>query len=146
LIAFEDVQHDAATTIAAHAYFAGESVIEDLGNQQSAIEAALRDRGFVLVVCPVLRGKVHSQGDGLCIINTDLFFQILLNPAVNSQSTGANKDLYLGLHNAVAALIEKNPTNPNDRYKLNPENGIELSSFDPGLWAYDVSFTKLAAL
>jgi hypothetical protein len=147
LIAFKDIQKDARDTIAAKPYFAGEQVIEDKGNQKTEIETALRTRGFVVIVCPVLKGKVHSQADGVCVINAGLFIQIELNPAVNGSGTGAQKDLYLGLHEAVAALIEKAAINPNDRYKLaSEENAIELSSFDPGLWAYDVSLTKLAVL
>lgn len=147
MIAFKDVQKDARDTIAAHAYFAAETIIEDKGLQKAQIEALLRTRGFAVVVCPVLKGKTHSQAGSIVVVEVDLFVQIALNPAVNSTSTGANKDLYLGLHSAVAALIEKNPNNPNDRYKLKPdEDAIELSSFDPGLWAYDASFTKLAVL
>jgi hypothetical protein len=143
VIALKDVQTAARDLIAGHAYFASENVIDDRGVSDPVIEKALRERGICVVVEPILAGKVTTHGGKIAVVDCEIFIQIQINPVINN---GA-KDIYLGISNIVAALTAPGPINPNDRFFLKPEgNAIQLSSFEPGLWAYDLTFTKVAVV
>ena len=147
MITLKEVQAEAVALITAHAYFAGETVIEDVGMSDDAIGAALQDRGFCVVVLPVLGGAMTSQGKGTAVLNVDLMVTLYVNPKTNAEAGKANKDIVEAIEKLVAAVLDYDQCEkvPESKFKLAPD-AFNISTFDPGTFTYDVFFNRKCVL
>lgn len=146
MITLKEIQAAAVTLIQAHAYFTGETVIKDVGASDDQIGQALEDRGFVVVVVPILGGAMIGQGKDKVLVNADLMVTIWVNPKTNPESGKANKDIAEAIEKLVAAMLEYNDCEkvPNSKFKL-AADAFNISTFDGGLFAYDVFFQRQCA-
>ncbi|MCL5099268.1 MAG: hypothetical protein M1608_17385 [Candidatus Omnitrophica bacterium] len=137
MITIGDIQSTVVDLIEAESYFAGKSVIEDLGKSQKEIEAALRSPGACIVVPPVLAGDLLTQTKGATISSIGLMVKILVNP--NATLTGF--DIYQAITQIVHAVLSYTAERGEKPFEI-ADNLFTLSHFDPGLLAYDLFFTK----
>ncbi len=147
MITLKEVQPAAVTLIEANAYFEDEEVIRDVGNSDDLIGNTLSDRGFVVVVLPVLGGAMTSAGKDKVVVNADLMVTIYINPKVNAEDGKANKDIGEAVEKLVASMLEYDNCEkvPASRFKLSTD-AFNISTFDPGLFTYDVFFQRQCVL
>ena len=147
MITLKEIQAAAVTLIEAHAFFAGETVIQDLGNSDDLLGQTLEERGFAVVVVPVLGGAMISQGKDKVLVNADLMVTLYINPKTNPESGKANKDMGEAIESLVAAMLEYDQCEkvPHSKFKL-ASDAFNISTFDGGLFAYDVFFQRQCAL
>lgn len=143
MISFKNVIPKVQELLEAVPYFAGEQVITDDGTKDSVVEKALRDRGFCVVIAPIMHAPKKDSQASLSIVSANVFIIVQVNPKINA--TTARKNIYEAIQAIVVKLKAYAGVNQNDRFDI-ADDAIELSSFDPGLWAYDLTFTKQAAL
>ncbi len=139
MIALEDLHSDATTRIQAATYFAGETVLEDLGQSEHDREEALRERGFCVTIPPLLSASVVSQSHSRVVVKAVLAVLVEINPETNPD--GANKDIYEAVAAVVSTLLAQVPTNPADNYQVAPE-ALDYSDIDSGLIGYLILFNK----
>jgi hypothetical protein len=143
MIALESVIPKVKELLVAVPYFVGQSIIDDDGSTEklNETEKALRDKGFCVIIGPIMRFPKRDNATTLSIVNAEIFIIVQINPPVNKVK--AQRNIYEAVRSVVRALAAYTGTNPNDRFELAPEGG-DLSSFDQGLWAYDLTFHKQA--
>lgn len=143
----KEVQALAKTAISAASYFASGGtganvgVVSDTGTQDKTVEKKLRQTGACVVVYPLLTWKVRDQVDGTWLVDVTLLVRVKLNPEVNSASGGAGVDIYEVCEKVTEALCTYERHPGGERFKVHEDAGT-LSQFDPGLWEYDLLFTK----
>ena len=142
MIKLEDLQEHARGLIAANAYFAGETVLAELGLSNDDREKALQTRGICVSVLPLDEGRKSSQGAGAAVKSVSVICLLEIQPAVNASASGAQKEIYRAIRAVEASLLGYAPTNPTDRYSVN-ERAWDFSDHDSGLLAYLQNFTKL---
>lgn len=120
-------------------------VVEDDGTRDKLIERHLRTKGFCCVVEPLLIGDVRDQIDFAGIIDVEIMVKLMLNPDQNSKTDSGGADV--GIASAIKATLQalcgatRHPGG--ERFKMTPQ-AFYLSTFDPGLWSYDLIFRKEA--
>jgi hypothetical protein len=147
MITLKEIQTAAVTLIAAHPFFAGETVLNDQGNSDDLLGQKLEERGFAVVVVPVLGGAMIGQGKDRVLVNVDLMVTLYLNPKTNPESGRANKDMGGAIESLVAAMLEYDRCEklPHSKFKL-ASDAFNISTFDGGLFAYDVFFQRQCVL
>lgn len=157
MLALSAIQTTVAAAISAAPYFvtgtpagqfsASVPVIVDDGNQHSAIEAGLRDKGFVVVLPPILSAARADQGGHTrtALLNAEFVVRLLVNVEVNTSSIGANRNLYDAITAATAAVLAITPASGDRRFEASP-GFLTLVTYDDGLVGYDLAFSKLSAV
>ena len=146
----KELQALARTAILEASYFAtggdGEDVgvISDTGTQDKTVEKKLRQTGACVVIYPLLMWRVRDQAGEGWIAEVTLLVKVKLNPEVNSASGGAGVDIYEVCEKVTDALTNYD-RHPGGEFFRVHENAGTLSQFDPGLWEYDLMFTKEVA-
>lgn len=141
MILFKDLQTRTTELIAEHAFFAGQTVLEDRGDKEKEIEQALRTVGQVVFVPLIPAGDTNRilQGGGTAILDCTLAVHIFQNPKK------ASLDVYEMMAAVKSALLGYNPRNPKDVYRLNSE-AFRISYDDAGLIIYTMAFDKDCAI
>lgn len=141
-----NIQTTVATAIGAASYFTtapSVSCIVDDGYQEREIEAALRTRGFVLVVPPLLRIAFKDQGISKTFTGeADVFVRVLCNAKVNAATGAAQRNVNEAVKQAILAVLSWTPTAGDRRFMLADSDSVVLSVIEEGLLAYDIFFRK----
>lgn len=135
MLHLKDVQQKTADLIVAHATFAGESVLVDLGKASPDEETALGNAGHVVTVLPLLDGDTVNQGASEALLQVGVAVSIRINP---EKST---KNIYQLLVDAKDAVTGWKPLNPNDRFAL-AEKAFVVDDSDPGSLGFILFFRK----
>lgn len=155
---FSELQDLVKDTIAAASYFktlasdtsvkrhddsirTGGLVISDRGQSEKTIEKHLRDSGFVVAVQPLLGARLRDQSGPGWLANAEIMVKVMANPERNDASDGAEADIYDAVIAAINALCQRSNHPGGEHFKL-ASDAVSLSRFDPGLWVYDLLFTK----
>jgi len=140
MVLFKDLQTHATALIAAHAFFTGQTVLEDRGNKEKEIEEALRTIGQAVAVPLILDGvtSTGAQGGGTAILDCGLAVLLKQNPKK------ASLDIYEMMVAVKAALLGYNSRNPNDVYRMSDKAFI-VDDTDPGAITYHLFFDKRVA-
>ena len=150
MLALSAIQSTVAAAIAANAYIAqapAVSVITDDGLQDSAIEAQLRTRGCVVVVPPVVRAVRRDKGGRTLLMDAEVAVRVAVNPQVNAQVGGAQRNVYLLIQAVAKAVMDWAPGASSGDYRFEAtEEWLQLITNDPGLIAYELSFSKSASI
>lgn len=153
MLSLSSIQTTVATAIAAASYFGTGSfsvavpVIADDGNQHSAIEAALREAGFVVVIPPILAATRVDQGGHTrtALLSAEFVVRILQNSEANASAIGAGRNIYDAIRAVTAAVLNITPAAGDRRFEASA-GFITLVTYDDGLLGYDLAFSKLSAI
>lgn len=148
MLALSAIQSTVAAAIASNAYIAqapAVSVITDDGLQDSAIEVQNRTRGCVVVVPPVVRAVRRDKGGRTLLMDAEVAVRVAVNPQVNAQVGGAQRNVYLLIQAVAKAVMDWTPTPGDYRFEV-AEEWLQLVTNDPGLIAYELSFSKSASI
>lgn len=142
----DEVQEHARSLIAADAYFAGLTVLAEIGASGDLREKALREKGVCVSVLPLDEGRTISNGSGIVSVGVSVLVLTEFDSIVNAGAGGAAKNIYVALRKIKHAILfygsaANDPKNPNDRY-LAGERAFDFSDHDPGLLAYIQTFRK----
>jgi hypothetical protein len=141
MLAFKDLLTTVETLIEAKPYFTGLEILVDDGIKKHTIEAALRDKGFCVVICPPIAGDLGEPSPKVTVLEHEVAVKILVNPTRNAEEGGANKDMLEAIPAAVQAVLAYQPS-PGDRHFRSGDPVYALNTYDPGLWIYDLFFRK----
>lgn len=116
-------------------------VIVDDGLQKDRIENQLKTKGFVIVVAPLLEGKVRDQSGPAWLVDIELMVAVISNPERNSATDtgGVGLNMYSIVSDVIDAVCRQVRHPGGEFFKL---LGFALSKFDESRWVYDLSFTK----
>ena len=122
-------------------------VVLDDGKQDKAIERQLRRKGAVVVVAPLLGGTLRDQAGNDWIMDCRIMIRVHINPEKNADTEdgGAGVDIY-DMVRAVVDACTRRARHPGGEFLKLARDAFTLSQFDPGLWTYDIQFTKEAML
>lgn len=145
----KDIQELQRDTIAAGpeedpTYFSNESVIADDGLQGDAIEAALNNRGFVVIVDLPREPKTVADHPGVTHQQWCCPVWIQLNPQANA--TGAQKNILEAVQKVYSALFQYSDADQAEKFESDDENPGDLFVNDAGTQTYLLRFHKLVAL
>lgn len=150
MLAFGSIQSLVSSLIAANTYVAqavAVPVITDDGLQDSAIEAALRTVGCVVVVPPIVRAVKRDRGGKVLLMDAEVAVRIAVAPRVNTAVGGANRNVYTLVTEVTKAIVAWDPPNNQQPYRFDvSEEWLQLVTNDPGLIAYELSFSKSASI
>lgn len=119
---------------------AGISVIVDEGLQDETIATALASKGVVVTILPVLLVKTRDQSGSGVIGTAELVVKLSVNPNQNVTS-GVNLNIYAAKKAIIEALVRR-ARHPGGEFFRAGDTVSALSGFDPGVWEYDLFFTK----
>ena len=144
-----ELQALATATIEADAFVVAGSipVVEHRGLEDPKVESHIRKVGVCVVVCPLVKWKRRDQSGPAWLVDAELLVKVRVNPKVNddAEAGGGQVDIY-ALCSAVTSAMTTAKRHPGGEFfRIGEEAGI-LSEFDPGLWSYDLIFTKEAIL
>jgi hypothetical protein len=90
------------------AYFADDLIVLDVGDKRNEIEAALTDRGFVVVFDPPAMGRaLESSADGGAVsAEVLLYCNVMFNQARNTAADGAGKSPLEAVQNVISAMLQ----------------------------------------
>ena len=137
MIELKDCQARIKELIEADDTWDSESVLIDDGKQQPNIEGAVNSSsaGRVALIGVPDSATVADQSKGVAVINVLFPVWIYSNPKKNT-----DKSIYDLLSAAKTAVTAGAPIiHPQDRFKF---AGFKLVTFDPGLHAYSLVFSK----
>lgn len=145
----KDIQQLARDTIFAGpeedpAYFASDAVILDDGKKADEEEAALNDRGFVVMVDFPCEPKTESTNCGVVEQSWCIPVWVRVNPEKNP--SGANKNILEAVQKIYSALFQYSDENQAEKFESDTENPGDLFVNDAGLTTYLIRFRKLIAL
>lgn len=149
MLAIGSMQTTVANAIAAKAYITqapNVPVVVDDGLQDSVIEGHLRTRGVVVVVPPIVRAARRDIGAGRLAFDAEVVVRVLMSPQANGAIGGASRNVYAVVGAVAEAVLGWSPTNPGDRKFETSDEFLQLLTNDPGLIAYELSFSKLSTL
>ena len=148
MLALSAIQSTVAAAIAANEYIAqalAVSVITDDGLQDREIEVQLRTRGCLVVVPPVVRAVRRDKGGRTLLMDAEIAVRVAVNPQVNAQVGGAQRNVYLLVQAVAKAVMDWTPAPGDYRFEV-AEEWLQLVTNDPGLIAYELSFAKSASI
>ena len=148
MLALGSIQSTVVSAIAANAYIAqapAVAVINDDGLQDREIEVQLRTKGCLVVVPPVVRAVRRDKGGRVLLMDAEVSVRIAVNPQVNAAATGAQRNVYSLIQGVAKALMDWNPGPGDYRFEAT-EEWLQLVTNDPGLIAYELSFSKSASI
>jgi hypothetical protein len=120
------------------------SVIVDEGLQDSEISTALETKGAVVLVLPVMSLSRRDQSGSSAVLEADLTVKLMVNPKANVDQR-TNLNIYEAIVAIITALV-KYARHPGGEFFKAAETVCGISAFDPGLWVYDLFFTKECVL
>lgn len=148
MLALGSIQSTVAAAIAANAYVAqapAVAVINDDGLQDREIELQLRTKGCLVVVPPIVRAVRRDKGGRTLLMDAEVVVRVALNPQVNASATGAQRNIYALISAATQAVMSWVPAAGDYRFDTSEEL-LQLVTNDPGLIAYELSFSKSASI
>lgn len=150
MILLSAIQSTAAAAIAASAYVTQApalAVITDDGLQDNEIETQLRTRGCVIVVPPIVRAVRRDKGGRVLLMDAECVIRVAVNPRANANAAagGAGRNVYLIVQAVAKAIMDWAPGQGDYRFDAT-EEWLQLVTNDPGLIAYELSFSKSASI
>jgi hypothetical protein len=119
-------------------------VVRDEGLQEKTIEKVLREVGVCVAVMPVVMAMSRDQDDQSFIMDCELMVKVMVNPERNaSPDGGAQVNIYAAVMAVIEAMCQKVRHPGGERFKV-ARDAVGLATFDPGLWTYNLMFTKEA--
>lgn len=116
-------------------------IVADVGQSDKTIEKNLRESGFVVVVQPLLGARLRDQSGGSWLVSAEIMVKIMANPERNDESDGAEANIYDAVVASINALCQKPNHQGGEHFRL-MQDAVSISRFDPGIWVYDVMFSK----
>lgn len=148
MLALGSIQSTVAAAIAANPYIAqapAVAVINDDGLQDREIEVQRRTNGSLVVVPPVVRAVRRDKGGRTLLMDAEVVVRVEINPQVNAAVTGTQRNIYSLIQAVAKALMDWNPGPGDYRFEAT-EEWLQLVTNDPGLIAYELSFSKSASI
>ncbi len=144
----KDIQALLVTTIQAGpfdatGYFSNDLVVADTGESKDAIEAALNNRGFAVVVDLPIVSKTFTRFPGVAHSYVTIPVHVQVNVQVNS--AGAAVSILEAVQHVFSAVLAYAEGDEADRFETE-EEAFELIVTDSGLLAYVLWFRKMIAL
>ena len=120
------------------------AVIVDEGLQDDEVSEALEKKGAVILVLPVMSVGRRDQSGNAAILEAELTVKLMISPKSN-RDNNTNLNIYDAIVAIVSALV-KYSRHPGGEFFKCSDTVAGLSAFDPGLWVYDLFFTKECVL
>ncbi len=146
-----ELQALARTALLAHSYYTSKEVevVDHRGLSDDVVEQYTRDKGAVVVVCPITTVKIRDQAGKTWIVDAEIMVKLRINQDVNSDTSKGGKevDIYELIAATISALCGRTRHPGGEFFQaggMGDKQVATLSSFDAGLWCYDMLFTKEA--
>lgn len=118
----------------------GITAIVHEGLEQDDVEKQLREKGAVLVILPIVTVERLDQAGNSWLCKAPISVELRINPKAN-KDMNTNLNMYEGIVEIVNT-VTRITRHPGGEFFQCAEIVAKMSSFDPGLWAYIVQFTK----
>lgn len=141
----KDAQELLRSTIADYSYFSGKTVIADVGLSKDAIEIAVNNSGFCVVVDLPIACDLMQRGPGVSECNVTFPVHVQVNPTVNAANGGAGVNVLEAIDSVCSAVLGYEGTDSTDRFE-HEEKPFELVVNDAGLLAYVIWFRTMITL
>lgn len=136
------IRDDLETALAANSYLGNLTIIQEDGNKRTETGNALQSDGACIVLMPVVNGEQIARIQGESITRATLLVHWLVQPKVNSERATpfTDEEAITNIRSAIEGITTDNT---GDAYQF---TGFELLTFDDGLIAYTVDFSKLVLM
>jgi hypothetical protein len=123
-------------------------VVVNDGTKTKVVEERLRTIGFCVEVAPVLGGTFRDQSGPYHIMDCTVTVFLKCNPEMNAnEAVGAQIDMYEAVSASLQALTRQARHPGGEFFKIAKDSdAFALTTFDQGLWVYDLTVTKEATL
>ncbi len=147
---FITLQQTIRDAIAANTLFAADAattVLKDNGASKSDLEKAFLTKGYSIAVWPSTKGSANRNEDAHQGVECQTLVRLCINPQKLKSIRVANHSDGEFINNSVAAIVASvigiAPSPTGVRFQLDPD-AFELISFDEGMIAYHIRFSRLA--
>lgn len=122
------------------------SIFIDDGTKSAAIDSSKQNRGFAVVIAPILRAKKSDGGGaGRIVLTAEAMVWVVINPEINSAQTPpmVMPDM---IKTVIESVLGYTPISANDRKFTMPDDALELHQHDAGVFQYNLFFTKIVTI